>query len=873
MTGTDLEALIKPANPRMVLLSTILLVATCTICGLLMPKLAPFETFKFCAFVVGPALAVSLLLESQGHIRRLIRVDVAALLALYALTFGEFLAPNLRVLYRTTPEAAVKACIGVLIGLAFLAIGRHFPLPRKKGKAFEQSLPPIRDKTVFHLFLVMTVLGFFYVFMTCGFNPLVVLENLTHARWDKPWVRSAQGDWRSAITELAMLLYVVAAMGGYILARPKSFSIIKRMTVIFVLAFLFFFDFCDGTRTNLLIRVSLFLAALLMASDPKKILFPALFTVATVVALAPLSAMMLRFRNFGLGAYLRGQSEIAYGNSFLIDNNMFSIARVMDVYPSIYPLPGMEIVILALTKPVPRVLWPGKPEGLTVPVETALGERGFTLATTYIGESYLAGGYVGIVIVSMLLGVAAATWNRIGVRARTNMDLVYYASGFFAAMVGMRSMLWITIALVPTVAFYAVGKLLLRKAGQRRKKAALGGQPSRRPPLPAPQQNPSERPPFVLGGESATRKDRLHTYCAPGSPGGGCMADRAPVKIAIVGCGAMSELGHLPALQGTKALVPTVLIDTDLARARSLAAKFGVPHASNQLADAAVHADAACVVVPHNVHTPVACDLISRGLPILIEKPLAVTLPECDPIIVAAEKAKVVLAVAMVRRFARSTRFMKDAIDQKAFGMVKSFRLVSGVAGVWPTKSNYLLDPDQAGGGVLMSNGVHDLDLLDYLFGAPKDLAFFADSDFGKTRRMENDAHIDMTTTQGIPGTVDLSRTRDLNNGLWITFEKAELYSPLYGDQITLTLPSGPVILGGALVDTRLEAGAGEQDFINMLTLQLEDFAAAVRGDKPAMVDGVAGRRTIETTTRCYSNVQPLALPWRGPVAGLEAVQ
>jgi predicted dehydrogenase len=344
-----------------------------------------------------------------------------------------------------------------------------------------------------------------------------------------------------------------------------------------------------------------------------------------------------------------------------------------------------------------------------------------------------------------------------------------------------------------------------------------------------------------------------------------------PVRLAIVGCGAMSDLGHLPALRRTDAIVPTILIDQDEGRARHLAHKFGVPHHSTRLADAAKHAEAACVVVPHHVHTSVACDLIGDGLHMLIEKPLAVTLPLCDPIIEAADKQRSILAVAMVRRFARTTRLLKQMIAQGTFGATRSFRLVNGTSGTWPTKSTYVLNVEQSGGGVLMSNGVHDIDLLACLFGHPVELSFFADADFLGAKRLENDAFIKMTTKSGITGTMELSRTRDLTSGLWIEFERADIFSPLFGDKITVTLPGGvPISLMAHLNDAKAP-GAVAQTFNDMLTEQLVDFASAVRNGTAPAVDGREGRSAIETVMRCYANVQPLDLPWRRPVLVPEA--
>jgi hypothetical protein len=151
----------------------------------------------------------------------------------------------------------------------------------------------------------------------------------------------------------------------------------------------------------------------------------------------------------------------------MIDNNMVSIARVVGVFPDPYPFPGTQVIVQVVTKWIPRAVWPGKPIGWTTSVEDALATGGtYTLAVTYVGEAYLIAGYPSLIIVSLLIGALTSWWTRVGLAARSNLDLIYYASGFFAAALGMRSIQFVSIAIVPTIAFYFIGRLLLRKNRQ-----------------------------------------------------------------------------------------------------------------------------------------------------------------------------------------------------------------------------------------------------------------------------------------------------------------------------------------------------------------------------------------------------------------------
>jgi hypothetical protein len=77
-----------------------------------------------------------------------------------------------------------------------------------------------------------------------------------------------------------------------------------------------------------------------------------------------------------------------------------------------------------------------------------------TLAATFVGELYMAGGMFGVSLCALLYGWAAGKWNRVGQHASSNAQLILFASGFFAAGLGMRSFLSIVPALLPAVALY-----------------------------------------------------------------------------------------------------------------------------------------------------------------------------------------------------------------------------------------------------------------------------------------------------------------------------------------------------------------------------------------------------------------------------------
>ena len=118
---------------------------------------------------------------------------------------------------------------------------------------------------------------------------------------------------------------------------------------------------------------------------------------------------------------------------------------------------GSEFVFYAILLPVPRALWPSKPDELSFSAEKAFNTRGTagtTIASTFVGEAYMMGGPTAVLTVGLLFGWLARWWDRFALDLRSNAALVLYASGFFAAALTARSMLFTTTAMLPTLAMW-----------------------------------------------------------------------------------------------------------------------------------------------------------------------------------------------------------------------------------------------------------------------------------------------------------------------------------------------------------------------------------------------------------------------------------
>ena len=136
-------------------------------------------------------------------------------------------------------------------------------------------------------------------------------------------------------------------------------------------------------------------------------------------------------------------------------------------------------------------------------------------------------------------------------------------------------------------------------------------------------------------------------------------------------------------------------------------------------------AEAVILCTPHPLHAGPAIRAAEAGVHVLVEKPLAANLADCDAMLAAADKAGVQLGVVSQRRFFEPVRRMREAIDAGKIGrpVLGTFVMLS-----WRDESYYRSDPwrgrwDTEGGGVLVNQSPHQLDLLQWFMGPIEEIS------------------------------------------------------------------------------------------------------------------------------------------------------
>ena len=331
-----------------------------------------------------------------------------------------------------------------------------------------------------------------------------------------------------------------------------------------------------------------------------------------------------------------------------------------------------------------------------------------------------------------------------------------------------------------------------------------------------------------------------------------------PLRVAIVGCGSITEGAHLPAILASPEVRLVGLVDTSETRLRSLKEKFcpDVPGFRDHK-ELFEKVDAVVLALPNFLHAPVGTEFLKRGISVLCEKPLSVRKEESMQLCAAAKSGGAVLAVGFVTRFFPSTLLTRHLLETGFLGNLHSFDYEFGTAGGWETASGYNLSRETSAGGVLAISGSHFLDRMLFLFGDAEVVRFLDDSRGGVEANCIAE-FLAVFDRRHLPGTVTLSKTHRLANRLRIAGEKGVILVA-EGQSLSVTFfPSGSD-LREEIFPASVVPNVPEQDYFR---LQLEDFAFAIRGRAEPRVTGEQGLKSAALMEECYARAERLDEPW-----------
>src|SRR5919106_1319450 len=271
--------------------------------------------------------------------------------------------------------------IGLFVGMVWLgAIRRPWKVPAIVIRSVSQEFSL---NTYFALAIACFFLGMLNFAVPCNFNVFEMVYYLGQERWAAPWGRGQLGGWDAFLDHLQyfgyllpILTVVIARRGG--VRNPRALACIA-MSIVMAL-------FLAQSGSRRVIGVVAGMALGLWGLDQPRLRVKHLLTSAfAIVALLLALQVMLEYRNVGLSV-LVGKGEVPSGRSekrqileeqhLRVDDNFYRLCQIIQLIPESYPFVYHKYFIYVIVRPIPRVLWPGKPVDAGFDLPTALGAVG-----------------------------------------------------------------------------------------------------------------------------------------------------------------------------------------------------------------------------------------------------------------------------------------------------------------------------------------------------------------------------------------------------------------------------------------------------------------------------------------------------------------
>ncbi len=324
---------------------------------------------------------------------------------------------------------------------------------------------------------------------------------------------------------------------------------------------------------------------------------------------------------------------------------------------------------------------------------------------------------------------------------------------------------------------------------------------------------------------------------------------RPPIRIAIIGLGAISQTAHLPALVKMRGLSVAALCDNDPGKARALAQRFAVPNTYSDIEDlleAERGLDAVVITTPSHLHEPHALSALRAGLHVLVERPFALTSRGVERIVAAARKADRRVFVANNHRFRSDVQALSAFLHGSELGKVHSVR--AGVYRMHGPTSSWRSRRAEAGGGAFLELGLPMLDLAAWLGDFPQPVRVSAVMQRARGANTVEDSMIAVIeATNGYNMTIDVT---------WAYVGEADRWwFEVIGTNGTARLSPLRIIkaLNGVPTDVSPTGAANrESAFMQSYRAELAHFVAVIRDEAEyeAPDDQVLVYRTMEAIYR-----------------------
>ncbi len=323
------------------------------------------------------------------------------------------------------------------------------------------------------------------------------------------------------------------------------------------------------------------------------------------------------------------------------------------------------------------------------------------------------------------------------------------------------------------------------------------------------------------------------------------------VRIGIVGCGQMGRW-HLDAYKRNPGVQVAAFADTDASRANRFAAESGGrAYDSHRAMLEGEKLDGISLCTVPSTHKGISLDFLDARVHVLCEKPLATSTYDAREMIRKAEEKDLLLLTAFKFRFFDEVHKAKEIIEKGGLGHILNFRLMFGghmsMDGTWYAMRNF------SGGGVIMDNGPHAIDLIRYLLGEVESVT--VQTAHHRQVEVEDTAMLTFFLCNGPFGSVDLS---------WNSSVPSKTYLELYGED-------GAILMDLQGLTCKYKTWEDWKRIPNRVTIeeafarQINYFVRSIQGDRSSSIltneDGLKSQIIVEAAYESVKRDSKVVVP------------
>ncbi len=318
---------------------------------------------------------------------------------------------------------------------------------------------------------------------------------------------------------------------------------------------------------------------------------------------------------------------------------------------------------------------------------------------------------------------------------------------------------------------------------------------------------------------------------------------KSKIKFGLVGAGAIAK-AYVQAFRNSEYSELVAIADVVPQAASALAQEANCSsYDSYQAMVTASELDAVIICTPPSTHLDIALALMAKGIHVLCEKPLSIDSLSARKMLQGSQQQGVLLTMASKFRYVEDVIKAKSLVDSGAIGEIVLFE--NAFTSRVDMSSRWNSDPKISGGGVLIDNGTHSVDITRYFLGALAEVQVVEGKRIQELT-VEDTVKIFVKNNSGVMGNIDLS---------WSINKELDYFLRIYGSDGTISVGWKESKYRQSPQDDWIVFGTGYNK-IQAFQSQIDNFARAILGQDQLLITAEDALASVEAIEAAYAALQ-----------------